>query len=290
MLEFNNHMENIPSSKKKVITILIVLLVVVSTAIASGIWYQKKQAQKKQAQIEEAARLKKQQYDEAMKKEVSIGYAIITQAIKAKDPNLCLELAKDVMDSCFYSVAQVTSDKAICERITDAAKKNVCQEFLIFRAGQNNVSKEFCSTFKDKEIADGCFSQIFSGFDNTKSCGDFTDLRKQRCLDLVNIKLAIKGDGSTCSLIQDNEMKGSCQVASASTPKDSDKDGLSDTTEISYGTDPFKADTDNDGLNDGDEVQKYKTNPMKADTDSDGAKDGAEVKAGTNPLGEGKLK
>ncbi len=43
------------------------------------------------------------------------------------------------------------------------------------------------------------------------------------------------------------------------------------------------ADTDGDGLNDGDEVTRT-TNPLLADTDNDGINDGAEVAAGTNPL------
>ena len=43
-------------------------------------------------------------------------------------------------------------------------------------------------------------------------------------------------------------------------------------------------DTDGDGLNDGDEVLKYKSDPMKMDTDAGSVADGAEVTRGTNPL------
>lgn len=69
---------------------------------------------------------------------------------------------------------------------------------------------------------------------------------------------------------------------------DSDRDGLTDAQEIQLGTDPHNPDTDGDGLNDGDEVNKYHTNPLKADTDGDGYPDGLEVKTGYNPLGAGK--
>ncbi len=49
-------------------------------------------------------------------------------------------------------------------------------------------------------------------------------------------------------------------------------------------TDPTKADTDKDGLKDGDEINKYKTSPLKLDTDEDGISDGDEVlKYNTNP-------
>lgn len=70
---------------------------------------------------------------------------------------------------------------------------------------------------------------------------------------------------------------------------DSDKDGLDDVREKEIGADPFKADTDNDGLTDGDEVIIWKTNPLNPDTDTDSYKDGEEVRNGYNPLGPGKL-
>jgi outer membrane protein OmpA-like peptidoglycan-associated protein len=53
---------------------------------------------------------------------------------------------------------------------------------------------------------------------------------------------------------------------------------------MKYKTDPLKADTDGDGLNDGDEVMKHHTDPLKADTDGGSVSDGKEVANGTNPL------
>ena len=73
---------------------------------------------------------------------------------------------------------------------------------------------------------------------------------------------------------------------------DQDGDGLTDSVETNTGTyvsanntgtNPSSADSDNDGLNDGEEVITYGTNPLMADTDGDGAPDGVEVTAGTNP-------
>ncbi|MCX6875948.1 MAG: SUMF1/EgtB/PvdO family nonheme iron enzyme [Verrucomicrobia bacterium] len=54
--------------------------------------------------------------------------------------------------------------------------------------------------------------------------------------------------------------------------------------EIGFATDPTKADTDSDGLKDGEEVNLYHTNPILADTDGDGFLDGAEVEFGGDPL------
>jgi outer membrane protein OmpA-like peptidoglycan-associated protein len=58
---------------------------------------------------------------------------------------------------------------------------------------------------------------------------------------------------------------------------DDDNDGLMSDIEEQFGTNPYNPDTDNDGLNDGEEVNTYKTDPLKADTDGDGLKDGEEV-------------
>lgn len=65
---------------------------------------------------------------------------------------------------------------------------------------------------------------------------------------------------------------------------DSDDDGLSNKREIALETDPVLLDTDNDGLSDGDEVNKYNTDPLKADTDGDGINDSDEIYLGLDPL------
>ncbi len=60
---------------------------------------------------------------------------------------------------------------------------------------------------------------------------------------------------------------------------DTDEDGLYDYDErATWGTDPYDADTDGDGLSDGDEAA-LGTSPLLADTDGGGASDGAEVLA-----------
>jgi len=58
---------------------------------------------------------------------------------------------------------------------------------------------------------------------------------------------------------------------------DTDGDGLSDIDEVLlYGTDSLSADSDNDGLNDGEEIT-LGSDPLDADTDNDGVSDGVEV-------------
>lgn len=59
---------------------------------------------------------------------------------------------------------------------------------------------------------------------------------------------------------------------------DTDGDGLSDGDEVGeYHTDPMKVDTEGDGLSDGEEVKTHNTDPTKPDTDGDGLTDWEEV-------------
>lgn len=65
--------------------------------------------------------------------------------------------------------------------------------------------------------------------------------------------------------------------------EDFDDDGLTNLEEYQLGTDPWSADTDGDGLSDGDEVNVYKSDPLNRDTDGDGIIDGDEIKLGIDP-------
>jgi hypothetical protein len=64
---------------------------------------------------------------------------------------------------------------------------------------------------------------------------------------------------------------------------DFDNDGLSDFYELSSLTDVFDADSDDDGLNDGDEVTIYLSDPLVIDTDGDSLLDGFEADNGLDP-------
>jgi hypothetical protein len=68
-------------------------------------------------------------------------------------------------------------------------------------------------------------------------------------------------------------------------PDDYDNDGLENDDEASAGTNPYIADTDGDGLSDGEEVHGVEgvtSNPLVSDTDNDGLSDYVEVKGWTN--------
>ncbi|MBI4779101.1 hypothetical protein HY797_01450 [Candidatus Falkowbacteria bacterium] len=72
-------------------------------------------------------------------------------------------------------------------------------------------------------------------------------------------------------------------------PVDSDQDGLTDEEETVAGTSLNSPDSDQDGLTDREEAKVFSTDPLRADTDDDGYVDGDEIKNGFNPNGPGKL-
>ena len=74
------------------------------------------------------------------------------------------------------------------------------------------------------------------------------------------------------------------QTATADWNKaDPDNDRLSNQRELELGTDPDDADSDDDGLSDGDEVLRHRTNPLNDDSDNDGMSDGEEIDQSLNP-------
>jgi len=69
----------------------------------------------------------------------------------------------------------------------------------------------------------------------------------------------------------------------ADAAQDADTDGLNNLGEYQAATDPNVADTDYDGVSDGDEVNVYGSDPLNRDSDGDRIDDGREVAAGMDP-------
>ena len=66
--------------------------------------------------------------------------------------------------------------------------------------------------------------------------------------------------------------------------RDNDGDGLMNSEELQYGTDPDVVDTDSDSLTDFEEVITYLTDPLNPNSDGDCVNDGDEINNGTDPL------
>ena len=88
---------------------------------------------------------------------------------------------------------------------------------------------------------------------------------------------------SAGEVVQMKENPGQPLPVGEQPPIDSDGDGLTDEREAELGTLPLELDTDEDGLNDGEEVNVYQTDPKVADTDGDGFGDLIEVQTESDP-------
>ncbi|HKJ39992.1 MAG TPA: hypothetical protein VJ972_14545, partial [Anaerolineales bacterium] len=99
--------------------------------------------------------------------------------------------------------------------------------------------------------------------------------------NLTQAVLSGLGDSDGDGLTNDQE----AQIGTDALVADTDKDGLTDGDEVNlYKTNPLAMDTDEDGLLDGEEVQIYLTNPLASDTDVDTLSDGLEIENNTDPL------
>lgn len=66
-------------------------------------------------------------------------------------------------------------------------------------------------------------------------------------------------------------------TSAIATDADQDADNALDARELEMGLDPYNADTDGDGVADGDELDIYATDPFNWDSDGDGISDGEEL-------------
>lgn len=235
----------------------------------------------RQAELEQANIIKKQAED----------YVKYRQAYANKEYEKCLKKSPSgENDQCLYEAANILNDETWCEKIASAEiKKNCYSLFSFMKTMEEKKDASACLTLPEM-FKDTCLDNFFLVFNDLKQCDIFKAEIKVRCSDFVKSSSAYKsGAADDCSAIQDKVLKDDCLVSVAAKPKDSDRDGVTDDMERYNGTNPFKVDTDGDGLNDFDEMNKYGSDPKNSDSDGDGNKDGDEVKNGYNPNGPGKL-
>lgn len=89
-------------------------------------------------------------------------------------------------------------------------------------------------------------------------------------------------DSDADGLLDDWELTHFGNLTSSTGAADEDTDGLSNSEEYTYGSNPNNADSDADGIEDGVEVS-LGTNPSSGDSDGDGDSDADEIMYGSNP-------
>ncbi|NTU99046.1 hypothetical protein HGA64_03510 [Candidatus Falkowbacteria bacterium] len=236
--------------------------------------------QRKQAELVQAETVKKQNED----------YVKLRQIEAEKKAEGCKALGNnDLIDDCYYKLANEFQREEDCDRISSSSVKIRCHDLFAYIKAQQGVDPQKCLALVN-EFKDPCLDGFFLSFVTSDKCDQFEPAIRTRCMNIFKSREAYsKGDSTLCSSVSDKTLRANCQSQTAAKPKDTDGDGISDSQERAYGTTPFDKDTDQDGLSDYEEIFTYHTNARKLDTDGDGHSDGDEVKNSFNPCGNGKL-
>ncbi|MDP3056954.1 MAG: hypothetical protein Q8N37_00325 [bacterium] len=187
----------------------------------------------------------------------------------AKSDKEIIKLCKGRGDEndCIASVAFIKGESAVCGEIENSKIRIECANAILQRLGVEKIDK--CWSFDGYDLMH-CLRNIFVMYDKPEDCLNLKSEKTQQvCESVFYYEIAfIQHDGELCKKITNEKLNQYC-------------------FENAGGKFP---DSDNDGLTDYEEINKYHTDPANPDTDGDGYTDGDEVKNGFNPLGEGKLK
>lgn len=241
---------------------------------------------------------------------------------RGDDYKHCMEINNaKIKEKCLSDNAYFNKNINVCNFVEEDHDKKECidrYKAMVnggIQPGEEKGSVVNCKEIKTLEYFNQCVLR------SKDDCG-LLDNQKliDTCVSLRYFNIILESeDIKNCALLPDEIYKKVCLVYFENGNKiiDSDSDGLDDSRELWFSTDPFvneklateltkgedgadyevtslidtsaKKDADKDGLTDEEEINKYKTDPNKLDTDSDGFSDGEEVKNGYNPLGDGKL-
>jgi len=268
-------------SKNTKIIIIFLIGALILFGVAFGFWYSKQKNKtenlpKEEEKITEKvpenktfelARIEKEKSKCAKSGEEGCqDNVLIMEAINDLKAEACNEIADEkAKNNCITEIAIRQNNEKSCDLHKDEAEKNTCLSLILGTKARESDDMAICLTVLDESYRDSCFFAIVNKKNDAKYCDELGEL-KDKCLNIVLANDAfLKGDTSFCDKISDPDSRESCSAELGGT--DSDNDGLSNSEEEKYGTDP--------------------KNP---DTDGDSYLDGAEVEAGYNPKGEGKLK
>ena len=263
-------------NKKNIITIFILMSVVIGAGIA---YYFFRSENSGSVSSEDPEEIKRRQDYETAKK-----------AALEKKIEYCYGLDPGRIDECIFAVAKNGNNTAVCDNIVEDGLRAECRESIAYDGIIEGENIKRCSELKIGKLYSQCLLSFFWKWDSPEKCSEAEEEDRADCMDIINKKRAYQdNDEGKCDDINDDSLKDDCFTVLKSKPKDSDGDELLDSDEISYGTNPYSADTDGDGLSDLEELKTYFTDPRAADTDNDGFSDGDEVRSGYNPKGDGKL-
>lgn len=215
---------------------------------------------------------------------------------KLKNPALCAIIEKvGLKERCEEETGIESQGIKFCQTIDSKHEQQECVDrTTAINVGRKKMTQpnqkgpdpmQDCNNIKTLEYSYLC--EVNAMKVGSAGCGVLTDASaRQRCIDRANFTNA--KSRTECDKVVDENFKKVCQLnfdnqTNPNYKYDEDNDGLTNEKELWINTDPFKADTDGDGLSDSDEYNNFKTDPTNPDTDNDGLKDFDEVKYHTDP-------
>ena len=193
----------------------------------------------------------------------------------------CAELKAAALANCVTLIAQDRKDAEVCKELSGADKSD-CQYSVYLRVANDELKLTTCDQIATVTAKSACRSQVSAKLVSQGRCAEAgVDVSECQAADALSAAIQT-GTAAACLASSTEIQRYDCDRAINSIDEDHDQLVLVD--EVSLGLSDANADTDADGLSDGDEVHQYKTDPAKADTDGDGYADGLEVNGGYDPL------
>lgn len=199
---------------------------------------------------------------------------------------LCDSLSGSEKDGCVRDYAISSKDVRVCKKLSESVAAE-CEGRIRWIEARGSLSLALCKDIGVETMRKDCEEEITVRLVEAGKCGT-QGVDEALCEDKEGVDQAILAqDPSLCDRLHEAIRMQSCRVLVEGS--DLDSDGLAYVEELEAKTDPRKADTDLDGLEDKEELRTYRSDPTKSDTDGDGFDDGTEVKNGYSPVGSGKL-
>lgn len=176
---------------------------------------------------------------------------------------LCSDLLGDAFDGCVWELALDRQDPELCKKLNSIENQEQCFVGIVDRLAVQKNDQLICDQIQDEVKRTAC-KDVVQGPVTAENCLSRGKEAKQCEMLAVAEEANKKQDIRVCDTLKDERVLFCKELV-------------------------IKDDPDFDGLSSAEETIIYKTNPHKADSDNDGYADGDEVKAGYNPNGPGKL-
>lgn len=224
----------------------------------------------------------------------------------SKNIKECLNLSDlSLRNDCLFRMARIRLDARYCQKLVSASERSRCVQDIainsnnaqlcndgddnvyetqecadrvkatnIGKSGETSLPLDYCAKIKTLEYGKLCV--LYASRNGVELTGSTGETGFTQSLQAMTIYRSAETEAD-CQKIEFDGGREACIAMIKDSNFDYDQDGISDSNELWFGTDPSKKDTDGDGLSDYDEMA-FECDPSASDTDRDGLSDNDEVK------------